>query len=177
VSRRTDGAGGHCPGYEASAWHISALIRCTVMSGPTAAWGTGGFSGRTASAFGVTSAAEAIGRGRPNPAPGQFLPPALQKQPATATAPRPFLHARKRSTLRHGQARLRAAQKKSEEDGRTPRPDGGMDVVWKDRNPSRMPYLPVEVHVLHPSPSPESGKGFWLSDFYSGATELFGRFQ
>jgi hypothetical protein len=32
---------------------------------------TGGCSGRTASASGVTPPAEAIGRGRPNPAPGQ----------------------------------------------------------------------------------------------------------
>src|SRR5271154_4709356 len=45
-------------------------------------------------------------------------------------------------------------------------------------NPNRMPYLQIEIHVLHPSPSAESrAKGYLLPDFYSGATGTPGRFS
>jgi hypothetical protein len=41
-----------------------------------------------------------------------------------------------------------------------------------------MPHLQIEIHVLHPPPSAESkAKGYWLPDFYSGATGIPGRFS
>src|SRR6202521_2528107 len=58
-----------------------------------------------------------------------------------------------------------------------PKPTGRRPLA-QPLNPNCMPHLQIEIHVLHPPPSAESkAKGYWLPDFYSGATGIPGRFS